>query len=98
MSPGLVAVAMLLRGDRIGEQRAGEPAPFGDSLLLLFNRHHEAVWFTLPEAAGGDWLPVLDTATAQGTPPGGADERCAERCYPVGGRGLAVLRQPLPQE
>jgi isoamylase len=59
-----------------------------DSLLLLFNAHHEPINWTLPKQWGQCWEPVLDTA---GTRPegelvsGGAE-------LPVAGRSVVMLR------
>jgi glycogen operon protein len=90
--PHLPALEAMLCGWRIGEQVEGEPAPVGDSLLLLFNRHHEPVWFHLPELAGKAWFPRIDTRTATGLP---KDEgKPIEGGYLVTGRSLAVLSQP----
>ncbi|MBN1237211.1 MAG: glycogen debranching protein GlgX [Gammaproteobacteria bacterium] len=46
----------------------GEEAAYPDEkmlnvLLLVFNAHHEAVAFTLPESNGDPWQRLLDTAT-----------------------------------
>jgi glycogen operon protein len=89
--PGLHAIAAMLCGWRIGEQVEGQPAPSGDSLLILFNRQADAVWFALPELRGRTWLPRIDTCTATGS---AKDEgRPVEGGYLVAGRSLAVLSQ-----
>ncbi len=99
-APGLTAIAMWLDGARIGAQREGEAPPQGDSLLVLINRHHEAVWFTLPAGVSPKWQPVFDTSTpdgqppvagGNGTPPEGPGE--VEGGYLAGSRSLVVLRQ-----
>jgi glycogen operon protein len=90
--PGLNAVAALLCGWRIGEQVEGEPAPAGDSLLVLFNRHHESITFNLPTVRGNDWWPRIDTRTASGLP---RDEgKPVNVPYVVTGRSMVVLTQP----
>jgi glycogen operon protein len=41
-------------------------SPQVESLLLLFNAHHDEVPFTLPEIANGrEWLLLLDTRFSQ---------------------------------
>lgn len=89
--PPVAALAMLLDGRRIGPLREGEPALAGDSVLVLVNRHHEAVDFMLPVRDGDAWRPRIDTATATGLPAdSGTPARGTRR---VGGRALAVLTQ-----
>jgi isoamylase len=85
------AVAVLLCGFRIGMQAEGEPAPTGDSVLLLINRGGEPIHFTLPALRGHEWLPRFDTRTPSGLP---GDAGVARRLpYLVTGRSLAVLTQ-----
>jgi glycogen operon protein len=92
--PGTQAVAMLLAGWRIGEQRESEPAPVGDSVLVLVNRAPDAIGFALPVLRGAAaWQPRIDTRTASGLP----GSREAEGWYLVGGRSLAVLTQPVAE-
>jgi isoamylase len=79
---------------QIGEtDRRGRPI-IGDTLLLLFNAHHEEVPFILPhEESRAPWELLLDTWDAE-TPfrffPSGA-------AYPLRGRSLAVFRAPGPR-
>ena len=56
------AFSVRLAGDAIPEQNSrGEPI-IGDSLLLLFNSHHEPATFTIPLRPGQkDWELILDT-------------------------------------
>jgi isoamylase len=61
------------------------------NFLLLFNAHHEAIEFRLPDAGGGEWFPQIDTAFETGKPRGGALAAGME--YPLQGRSLALLRQ-----
>jgi isoamylase len=57
------SLAMRLAGDAIDEvDEKGEHIK-GDTLLLLFNAHHETITFTLPtEGEGKAWVCALDTA------------------------------------
>jgi isoamylase len=84
-----------LAGDLIGDtDERGEPV-IGDTLMLLFNAHHEAIPFTLPATKEGQvWEPILDTAEPRELPPqlnGGAK-------YDLVGRSVAVLRTRVPGE
>jgi glycogen operon protein len=90
--PDRHSLAALLCGFRIGEQRAGEPAPTGDSILILINRFHEPVEFTLPKLRGDAWMPLIDTRTATGLPGDAGTPRTAP--YVVTGRSMVVLTQP----
>jgi glycogen operon protein len=66
----------------------GEPVT-GDTLLILFNAHHEAIPFTLPEALEGQkWERLLDTFR----PEAGAEQMDVSKKYPLEGRSLAVFR------
>jgi glycogen operon protein len=66
----------------------GEPVT-GDTLLILFNAHHEAIPFTLPEALEGQrWERLLDTFR----PELGTAAMAVGKPYPLEGRSLAVFR------
>jgi isoamylase len=61
----------------------------GDTLLILFNAHHEAIPFTLPEALEGQkWERLLDTFRPDAT----SEPAAAGKPYPLEGRSLAVFR------
>jgi glycogen operon protein len=77
-----------LAGDLIGDvDERGDPLA-GDTLLLLFNAHHEPIEFTLPAARDEHrWERMVDTAE----PPEGADWAPGD-AYPLQARSLAVLR------
>jgi 4-alpha-glucanotransferase len=62
-----------------------------DDLLVLMNAHHEPVEFQLPIEDGRDtWLVEFDTAD-----PDKPRETPCTGSYPVAGRSLVLLRQPL---
>jgi glycogen operon protein len=86
---------MRFAGDVIGDvDERGEPI-MGDTLLLLFNAHHEPIPFTLPTTRPEhQWERVLDTAGVQDGPAvaHGGDQ------YPLQGRSLALLRARAPAE
>ena len=89
--PALHAVAALLCGFRIGEQQEGEPAPVGDSMLILVNRGGEPIHFTLPALNGAAWVAQIDTRTSTGLPGDAGGEANAPRL--VTGRSVVVLTQ-----
>jgi glycogen operon protein len=82
-------LGMRLAGDIIGEvDERGRPV-VGDTLLILFNAHHEPIPFTLPVHQDGQhWELVFDTFDPS-TPPGPANE---SEPYPLRERSLAVFR------
>jgi glycogen operon protein len=55
------AIAIFMNGREIpSHDRTGQPIR-GDSFLMIFNAHHEAVAFTLPPAIGDAWELELST-------------------------------------
>ena len=94
LQPNLQSVAALLCGFRIGEQHEGEPAPVGDSVLILVNRGGEPIHFRLPELPDTAWFARIDTRTANGLPGDGNAALQGHRM--VTGRSVVVLTsQPL---
>jgi len=73
-----------LAGDLIQDLDERGQRIIGDTLLVLFNAHHEMIQFTLPEEP---WELVLDTWEGEQEPftPGA-------KTYPLQGRSLAVLK------
>jgi isoamylase len=66
----------------------GEPVT-GDTLLILFNAHHELIPFTLPEALEGQkWERLIDTFR----PEDPFQMTDVGKPYPLEGRSLAVFR------
>jgi len=85
------SLGAFLAGDSIDELSAAGEKIVAESLLLLFNAHHEAVPFRLPGYGGPEaaWELLLDTYDPQ------APRRLmrrGQRCV-LRGRSLAVLRQ-----
>ena len=69
----------------------GEPI-IDDNFYLLFNAHHEALFFTLLPAEYGDtWIPVLDTAAIKRT------NAHASEVIRVEGRSMVVLKNEVPR-
>jgi glycogen operon protein len=60
-----------------------------DDFLVLFNAHHEAIPFRLPQRAGGSWLVFVDTSHGEGLEADGTF--VAGTDYPLAGRALALL-------
>jgi glycogen operon protein len=89
--PYVRCLGVRLAGDAIEEKdRKGRPIR-GDTLMLLFNAHHEALPFVLPaHRNGARWEPLLDTSEQNG----GTESKplYGGESYPLGGRTLAVLR------
>jgi len=78
-----------LAGDASDEVDEAGNRIVGDTLLLLFNAHHEAIAFKLPSQKRGEfWQRLLDTAEPQA---GVRGFRSGSR-YPLQGRSVAVLR------
>jgi glycogen operon protein len=87
-------MGMRLAGDLIDdEDDRGEPI-VGDTLLVLFNAHHEPIPFALPVTKPEyRWEGLLDTADA------GRQEQSftGNQEYPLEGRSLAVLKAVPPK-
>ena len=61
------------------------------NFLVLFNAHHEAIPFRLPEDSGARWHALFDTAYEDGLAIDGTFDPGTE--YPLKGRSLALLVQ-----
>jgi glycogen operon protein len=88
--PSARCLGVRLAGDAIEEvDSRGEPIA-GDTLLLLFNAHHQTIPFRLPAAEPEEaWQPLLDTAAPHregASPLQGQD-------YELYERSMAVLRR-----
>jgi isoamylase len=83
-----------LAGDLIGDiDERGEPIQ-GETLLLLFNAHHEAILFAVPKTKGEHhWERLLDTAES-----GDAEEIAVDEKYDLQARSVVVLRTRLAKE
>jgi glycogen operon protein len=82
-----------LAGDMMDEVDENGDRVCGDTLLMLFNAHHERIPFSLPAAPPGQsWALVLDTAK---------DGACGPEWgpgvpYDLEGRSMVVLKTPAP--
>jgi glycogen operon protein len=78
-----------LAGDAIDEVDSRGERIVGDTLMLLFNAHHESIPFRVPAVQPGEiWEPVLDTAN----PYGAKTALRGGHRYELQGRSMAVLR------
>ena len=85
-------LGVYLGGETMGERDRRWRQIRDDNLLLLFNSHHEAIPFRLPELDHGHaWQSVLDTHLAGGLDLDGRFPGHAH--YPLQGRSLALLVQ-----
>jgi isoamylase len=89
--PWIASLGLMLGGDAIRMLDDKGQRVVGDGLLLLLNAHHEPVKFSLPDDGGDHWLLELDTDE-----PGKPADTPHSGEYEVGGRSLALFRQPLP--
>ena len=89
------AFSVRLSGDAITEVNSrGEPIS-GDTLVLFFNAHHEAVSFVLPAHPNHEqWELVVNTALS-GTVTG---QHASGELFDVPARSLAIFRHPLPSQ
>jgi glycogen operon protein len=84
-----------LAGDLIGDVDERGEEICGETLMLLFNAHHELLPFTLPATKSEHhWERLLDTAAenAELVVMQGAEE------YPLQARSVVLLRTRLPEE
>ena len=56
-----LSVGLFLNGEAIADRDRRGQRVTDDSLLLLFNAHHKAIKWTLPEQWAESWEPILDT-------------------------------------
>jgi glycogen operon protein len=82
-------IGVRMAGDLIDdENERGEPIA-GDTILLLFNAHHEELPFTLPSTRPDHlWERLIDTSDDDGA---GVEFR-GNNAYPLKDRSLAILR------
>jgi isoamylase len=86
------SLGMRLDGEQIPETDDHGRALRDDSFLVLFNAHHDAIEFKLPDPGPATaWRTEVDTAFDTGEP---APELAAPSgSYPLKGRSLVLLRQ-----
>ncbi len=76
-----------LNGTALAEtDERGDPIT-GDTLLVLFNAHHESLRFVLPAEPGRQWIRIIDTARHLWH----VRHRLRDHTYRLSGRSLAVF-------
>ena len=86
------ALGIILAGDAIEETDTRGNAIVDDTFLLLFNAHHEAVSFVLPnQVDAAVWHLILDTSIGQPRYHSNPSFKGGEP-YDIQGRSLAILR------
>jgi isoamylase len=85
-----------LAGDLIGDVDERGEKIVGDTLMILYNAHHESIPFTLPVTnPSHKWEMVLDTSAAPSTPP---PMLAGREAYKLQGRSAVVLRTIVATE
>ena len=88
------ALTVFLNGNAISEPGARGERISDDSFLLMFNASPGSLEFLVPVDHGRQWQVVVDTARADGVPPGtGPKVQAGERLALVD-RSLTVLQRP----
>jgi glycogen operon protein len=89
------SLAVFLNGRSISEPDARGERVLDESLLLIFNAHHEPVEFTLPEEAlAASWRVAIDTETGQAEPAEDEPALSPGATVAVAGRAAMVLVDP----
>ncbi len=88
-------LGVFLSGDALGESDV-RAIPLRDSdFLVLFNAHHDAIAFRIPQPAeGARWIAEIDTAFDTGVPE--VTSISPDAPYPLQGRSLVLLREARP--
>ena len=85
-------LGVYLAGDALNETDTLAQRVSDKSFLMLFNAHHDAIAFRLPEIGGpAEWHLQFDTALENGAPAASSAFAGAE--YPLQGRSLVLLEQ-----
>lgn len=84
-------LGVFLAGDALSETDERGKTMRDRNFLVLFNAHHEALPFKLPDYAGSRWYVLLDTAFEDGLASDGTFESGAD--YDLKGRSLVLLQQ-----
>jgi len=84
---GIGSVGVFLNGEAITDRDRRGQRITDDSLLLLFNGHHEPIDWTLPKQWGLSWDLVIDT----GAPEREGTQGSSDQSLPVAARSVVVL-------
>ncbi|HEX6933777.1 MAG TPA: glycogen debranching enzyme, partial [Streptosporangiaceae bacterium] len=92
---GIGSVGVFLNGEAITDRDRRGQRITDDSLLLLFNGHHEPIDWTLPKQWGEWWDLVVDTAASERAGTSGS----SGQTLPVASRSVVVLiRRDAPPQ
>ena len=92
---GIGSVGVFLNGAAISDRDPHGRQVTDDSLLLLFNGHHEDIDWTLPKQWGEWWDLIVDTAAGERE----GEHVGSDRSLPVAARSVVVLmRRDAPAE
>jgi glycogen operon protein len=89
------ALTVFLNGNAISEPGARGERITDDSFLLMFNASPEPLDFVVPVNHGRQWQVVVDTARADGVPPGEGPKVAAGDRLTLVDRSLTVLQRPV---
>ncbi|MEO3975754.1 glycogen debranching protein GlgX [Streptomyces sp. CAU 1734] len=87
------ALSVFLNGQAISEPGPRGERIIDDSFLLMFNAGADELDFAVPAHHGRRWRLVVDTAAAQGVPPGGGPSVTAGERLRMPARSMTVLRR-----
>jgi glycogen operon protein len=88
------SITVFLNGEAIPTPGPRGEHVYDDSFLLLFNGHHEAIDFVLPDPRYGElWTRELDTAEGWVDGPDATEAKAGEALH-VEARSVVVLRRP----
>src|SRR5690606_32484765 len=86
---------VFLNGNAISEPGQRGERITDDSFLLMFNASPKPLDFVVPVDHGRQWQVVVDTARADGVPPGTGPKVTAGTRLTLTDRSLTVLRRPV---
>src|SRR5690606_20172316 len=89
------ALTVFLNGNAISEPGQRGERITDDSFLLMFNASPKPLDFVVPVDHGRQWQVVVDTARADGVPPGTGPKVTAGTRLTLTDRSLTVLQRPV---
>ncbi|CAM5344170.1 Glycogen operon protein OS=Streptomyces albaduncus OX=68172 GN=FHS32_001360 PE=3 SV=1 [Streptomyces griseoloalbus] len=89
------ALTVFLNGNAISEPGQRGERITDDSFLLMFNASPKPLDFVVPVDHGAQWQVVVDTARADGVPPGTGPKVSAGTRLTLTDRSMTVLQRPV---